>query len=264
MDPIKDGLNWYTYCGGNPVRYRDPSGLRPTEGIGADDGIFTPSNWYELDKFKPKITTQEQARLEKEDERAYLKREAAIGKLKLAAQKSALDSTPGDAASMSASNKARILLYGSDVGQINGFWHESYEGRTISGGLHQGTDFGAWAGIELKSIADAKVAYIKPVTEESTYSMLVLEVCDPFNPGEQIYISFLHLEVDENLYVGKPLSQGDLIGYEAGYGEGGVHTHIEISTSLWRLASDTKGAYSGRTVDPTSYFYYFYGISQIE
>ena len=25
-DPIMDGLNWYTYCAGNPVAYRDPSG----------------------------------------------------------------------------------------------------------------------------------------------------------------------------------------------------------------------------------------------
>ena len=26
-DPIKDGLNWYSYCGGNPVMMIDPSGL---------------------------------------------------------------------------------------------------------------------------------------------------------------------------------------------------------------------------------------------
>ena len=26
-DPIKDGLNWYVYCGGNPVNFWDPSGL---------------------------------------------------------------------------------------------------------------------------------------------------------------------------------------------------------------------------------------------
>jgi len=26
-DPVRDGLNWYTYCGGNPIRYIDPSGL---------------------------------------------------------------------------------------------------------------------------------------------------------------------------------------------------------------------------------------------
>ena len=26
-DPIKDGLNWYTYCNNNPVMFIDPSGL---------------------------------------------------------------------------------------------------------------------------------------------------------------------------------------------------------------------------------------------
>ncbi len=26
-DPMRDGLNWYTYCGGNPIAFTDPSGL---------------------------------------------------------------------------------------------------------------------------------------------------------------------------------------------------------------------------------------------
>ena len=26
-DPIRDGDNWYGYCGGNPVNHEDPSGL---------------------------------------------------------------------------------------------------------------------------------------------------------------------------------------------------------------------------------------------
>jgi RHS repeat-associated protein len=32
-DPIRDGLNWYTYCAGNPIFFVDPSGLAVTRGI---------------------------------------------------------------------------------------------------------------------------------------------------------------------------------------------------------------------------------------
>jgi RHS repeat-associated protein len=28
-DPIRDGVNWYGYCEGNPIRYIDPTGLSP-------------------------------------------------------------------------------------------------------------------------------------------------------------------------------------------------------------------------------------------
>ena len=34
-DPIRDGLNWYTYCGGNPVAFVDPSGLSFIDDMGA-------------------------------------------------------------------------------------------------------------------------------------------------------------------------------------------------------------------------------------
>ena len=30
-DPVKDGLNWYAYCGGNPVMFWDPSGFTTKE-----------------------------------------------------------------------------------------------------------------------------------------------------------------------------------------------------------------------------------------
>ena len=38
-DPIRDGLNWYTYCMGNPLRFVDPSGLKAGPGSGSDDDI---------------------------------------------------------------------------------------------------------------------------------------------------------------------------------------------------------------------------------
>jgi len=38
-DPIRDGLNWFSYCGGNPVKFTDPWGtLR--EGYADDNGVY--------------------------------------------------------------------------------------------------------------------------------------------------------------------------------------------------------------------------------
>ncbi len=37
-DPIKDGLNWYVYCGGNPVMFADPVGLEKIVISGGSDG----------------------------------------------------------------------------------------------------------------------------------------------------------------------------------------------------------------------------------
>ena len=55
-DPARDGLNWYTYCADNPVRYYDPSGLDAIL-ITADDSAVhcghssvlvqdSDGNWY--------------------------------------------------------------------------------------------------------------------------------------------------------------------------------------------------------------------------
>ena len=38
-DPARDGLNWYTYCANNPIRYSDPSGL---------DAIVANQTWNVL------------------------------------------------------------------------------------------------------------------------------------------------------------------------------------------------------------------------
>jgi RHS repeat-associated protein len=32
VDPVKDGVNWYAYCGSNPVGFVDPMGLSETSG----------------------------------------------------------------------------------------------------------------------------------------------------------------------------------------------------------------------------------------
>ncbi len=55
-DPARDGLNWYTYCANNPVRYYDPSGLdaiiitssESAVGAGHTSGLFQDENdmWY--------------------------------------------------------------------------------------------------------------------------------------------------------------------------------------------------------------------------
>ena len=39
-DPARDGLNWYTYCANNPVRYYDPSGLRLVMSEGASESVI--------------------------------------------------------------------------------------------------------------------------------------------------------------------------------------------------------------------------------
>ncbi len=41
QDPAMDGLNWYTYCGGNPVMYWDPTGNWPK----LDDVTRTLADW---------------------------------------------------------------------------------------------------------------------------------------------------------------------------------------------------------------------------
>ncbi len=45
-DPIKDGLNWYVYCGNNPVNFVDPLGLKivPLTEIAAERGLSVSWN----------------------------------------------------------------------------------------------------------------------------------------------------------------------------------------------------------------------------
>jgi RHS repeat-associated protein len=54
-DPIRNGLNFYTYTDNNPVRYIDPSGLKPTveEAAAMNDHIYNP---FGVDSFLwPKV-----------------------------------------------------------------------------------------------------------------------------------------------------------------------------------------------------------------
>ena len=39
-DPIRDGTNWYTYCAGNPVMFRDPTGFTYENGVWLDDVFY--------------------------------------------------------------------------------------------------------------------------------------------------------------------------------------------------------------------------------
>ena len=43
-DPAKDGLNWYAYCGNNPVMRVDPTGFSYDEVINALDAIYNAKN----------------------------------------------------------------------------------------------------------------------------------------------------------------------------------------------------------------------------
>jgi RHS repeat-associated protein len=44
-DPIRDGVNWYTYCGGNPIRFIDPSGLKDIAVRSTIEGLGGTVNW---------------------------------------------------------------------------------------------------------------------------------------------------------------------------------------------------------------------------
>ena len=42
QDPINDGLNWYTYCNNNPVKWIDPTGLRSAaDAVALDNGTLS-------------------------------------------------------------------------------------------------------------------------------------------------------------------------------------------------------------------------------
>ncbi len=52
-DPIKDGLNWYAYCNGDPVNYCDPSGLKIVVGIAGSDVSSNDNVFYDdLEQYK--------------------------------------------------------------------------------------------------------------------------------------------------------------------------------------------------------------------
>ena len=46
LDPIKDGMNWYSYCAGNPVMYVDPWGYAPGDHF--ETGDEAAEDWAKL------------------------------------------------------------------------------------------------------------------------------------------------------------------------------------------------------------------------
>ena len=51
LDPIKDGLNWYTYCNNNPLRYVDKNGLAPYETSALNYAQQQTINWSQVASF---------------------------------------------------------------------------------------------------------------------------------------------------------------------------------------------------------------------
>lgn len=65
-DPIKDGMNWYAYCGGNPVNFIDSSGL---EAVVVSGGNYGESTGYKYNFIEPAIKKVRELRGSMPDER---------------------------------------------------------------------------------------------------------------------------------------------------------------------------------------------------
>ena len=58
-DPARDGANWYVYTPNNPLKFIDPTGLRPEEGPQAGDGPEPDNEESPADDPTPEIPTDD-------------------------------------------------------------------------------------------------------------------------------------------------------------------------------------------------------------
>jgi len=222
-DPVRDGLNWYTYCGNNPIMHIDPSGM-----VNMTLAEYIASDEYQAllaaNNYQPDSSSSGELANHRIAEMLYGSR----GKF----------------------NGGYLYDYSETD---NGGYHQ--------GADYSHKDSKSQAPIY--NIAEnAKVVKIKKGVrgKGNTPSALVVKVDDPYHPNKTVYLTYAHLEIDSNIKEGQILGVGDLIGTQDNYGASAKHTHIEMSKHPYaadgNLAIPTASI-EGRTLDPTPYFMYF-------
>ena len=136
------------------------------------------------------------------------------------------------------------------------FNHNSQGHQGVDTNFNNRKDDGtAIAGANLYNVAGGTIESIKvgsSPTNGDRLSYVIIKTIDPFSNSD-LYIKYLHLEVNPNLSESNIIRPGDFIGIQSARGEGGYHTHLEMSNTT--VLPQTLG--SSNSINPTNYLEYF-------